>query len=447
MLLMSVVLGLAAPAESVPSIPKLYAPETLLVGNRPNILASGLHAREQVTIEAYRLGPSPTDENGKSIGSRVLLRASATFKADRSGQVVVDSAVPLTGTYAGADPRGLLWSGRPVTSPPEDDAIVTPKSREVQLVLRRGNQVLARRLLTFAPAPNLVVERIDTPSLVGVFAAPSGGSRRPVVIALHGSEGGSWAAAEAQARLFAARGYASLALIYFAWPYNGIPNATPSFTNLPVERLASARDWLIKRPEADTSKLGLWGASKGSEFALLAAANYPWVKAVVACVPSSLLWGGFGTEQRGLPGFTVNGRAPSYVPYGDYGPVMRKEITSTERHVRDRTSAGPAKATAAMIPIERSAAKILLLSGGADSVWPSSAMSAEIVARRKASNRQTKWLNFPLAGHYICGTGDQPTRDATGGDSAQAGGTASAAGAANSRAWDATVQFLSQSLK
>ena len=445
--IISLLLSPAALAGAAPPGPELRATAALHAGDPPGIVADGLRPREQVTIEAYRLGPAPTDDQGKVKGPRTLFRALATFQADRRGRVVVGDAVPLAGTYTQADPRGLLWSGRPVPPPPPVDAIVAPKAREVQLVLRRGNQVVDRRLVAFAPAADVVVERIDTPALVGVFAAPKGATRRPVVIALHGSEGGNWVAAEAQAKLFAAHGYATLALIYFAWPYNGIPNALPSFTNLPVERLVIARDWLARRPEADPGKLGLWGASKGSEFALLAAAKYPWVRAVVACVPSSLVWGGFGTEQRELPGFVADGRAPAYVPYGDYGPVTRNEITSTERHIRDRAAAGSATVNAAMIPVELSTAKLLLLSGGADAVWPSSAMSAEIVARRRTAHLATEWLDFPAAGHFICGTGDQPTRDAAGGNGAQAGGTADAAGAANSRGWESTLRFLRRSLR
>lgn len=69
---------------------------------------------------------------------------------------------------------------------------------------------------------------------------------------------------------------------------------------------------------------------------------------------------------------------------------MRKEITSTERHVLDRAAAGPATVKAVMIPVERSAAKMLLFSGGANAVWPSSAMSVEIVARRRTARLTTE---------------------------------------------------------
>lgn len=417
--------------------PALHAPATLVPGDRPAISVDGLAPGETVTIDAYRLGPEPRDPAYKVTGPRPLFRATARFRADAHGRVVLDRAVPLAGTYAGADGRGLLWSGEPVAAVGH----ALPAPDEVRLELRRGNQVVAQRQVRIAPATDVAMERIDTPGLVGVFAAPRGAWHRPVVVALHGSEGGDWASAEATARRFAHHGYATFALIYFAWPAAGIPHAPASFTNLPVERLAVARAWLATRPEADVRRLSLWGASKGSEFALLAAAHYPWVRAVVACVPSSLVWGGFGGA-AGAPGFTIDGRAPGMVPYGDYGPVARHEITSAERHIRDRAAAGPAAVAAATIPIERSSAHLLLLSSGQDGIWPSAAMSAEIVSRRRAAHRPVAWLNFPAAGHFICGTGDGPTRDATGKDGDQAGGTATAAGEATGRAWDATVAFL-----
>lgn len=442
---LSVLLVSAAPASLA-----IVAPDQIMPGDRAGITVTGARPGAELTVEAYRLGRPPLDAKGEKAGPPPLFRASARFRADRRGRVALDGAAPLAGTYAGADARGLFWSGRPVTPAPADVAgLATLAPDEVRLAVRVGGAIVSQRstrLTTLDPRSPATVERIDTPDLVGVFAAPAGARGRPVVIALHGSEGGSWVAAERQARLFAAHGYATLSLIYFSWPGNGVANGPHAFINLPVERLETARAWLAARQEADTARLGLWGVSKGAEFALLGGATYKWVRAAVACVPSSLVWGGFGGDARGQPGFTVGGRAPGYVPYGDYGPVLRGEITSTERHRRDRAAATPATIAAATIAAERGPAHLLLLSGDDDAVWPSSAMSREIVARRSAALRPTQWLAFASSGHFVCGTGDDVARDAAGDDRSGGGGSADATERAAGKAWDATLAFLARHL-
>jgi hypothetical protein len=210
-----------------------------------------------------------------------------------------------------------------------------------------------------------------------------------------------------------------------------VPNAPQGFRDLPVERIDAVRRWLKARPEADVGRIALAGGSKGAEFALLAASVYPWVKAAVACVPSSIVWGGFGapTASRG-ESFTLNGAPVPFVPYGDYGPVERHEITSAERHRRDRDAASTDAVEAATIPVERSSARMLLISGGRDGVWPSDAMSADIMDRlaRHGRDDRATWLSYPDAGHYLCGTGAGPILYDEGDESALGGGLVGADG-------------------
>ena len=54
---------------------------------------------------------------------------------------------------------------------------------------------------------------------------------------------------------------------------------------------------------------------------------------------------------------------------------------------------------AAAIPVERIDCPMLLLSGEADAMWPSTEMAAEIIARR--SRADDEHLIFPAAGHFL----------------------------------------------
>lgn len=301
----------------------------------------------------------PVKADGGWTQRTLSFHAQATFWADAAGVVDVDHAPPVSGTYTGADPRGLLWSGavmgrgaeaEPAASSPE---LAGLQPRQVRLrALVNGRVEATRDMQIVDTGPGVDFETVDTPALVGVFAAPAGARHAATVILLHGSEGGAFSSAKAAAGLWASHGYAAFALIYFSWPSEHVANAPPAFVGLPVERLDEARRWLTSRREADVSQLGVAGGSKGAEFGLLAASHYPWIRAVVACVPSSIVWGGFGAAAGAQPppSFTLGGEPVPNVPYGDYGPVGRGEITSAERHRRDRVAAGPAVVARASTP-------------------------------------------------------------------------------------------------
>jgi hypothetical protein len=426
------------------------------VGEAPHLRVAGLAPRAEVTVESFRLSPVSVKVEDTWSRQSKTFHAQARFWADDHGALDLDTAAPLSGTYSGADPRGLLWSGTVAGRAPEPDLspgapdVAGLGERDIRLRVRVKGVVVAVHDLTLQPwSDGVAFATINRPGLVGVFAAPSGARRAPTVILLHGSEGGDFAAAKAVAGLWASHGYAAFALIYFAWPGSGIANAPQGFTRLPVEQLAAARAWLRRRPEADTHRLGVVGGSKGAEFALIGASLYPWISAVTACVPSSIVWGGFGAPSGEHPdSFIYHGRPFASVPYGDYGPVARGEITSAERHVRDRANADPAVVAKAVIRVEASRARVLLISGGRDAVWPSDAMSAEIVRRfadHGAAARVT-WISNPDAGHYLCGTGDSPIRWNEANETSLGGGLVSADGRDPGRVWMRTLAFMREAL-
>lgn len=448
---------LAGPPSAAAGPVALSAPAALLVGERPHLKVSGLVPGTEATVESYRATEVYVKTDGVWGPKRLTFHAQARFWADADGAIDLDRAAPIAGTYSGVDPRGLLWSGAVAGRAPEPEipaSVLTGgmlRDDAVRIDVRIGGKVVAERgigLQKWSPGVQFIT--LDTPRLVGVFAAPEHALHAPTVVLLHGSEGGNFAAAKADAGRWASHGYAAFALIYFAWPANKVPNAPPAFTALPLERIDYVRDWLSVRPEADTARLGVAGGSKGAEFGLLAAATYPWIKAVAACVPSSVVWGGFGAPLGDHTlSFTFGGAAVPYLPYGDYAPVLSGAITSAERHRRDRAAADPAALARATIPIERSRARFLLISGGRDLVWPSDAMAAEIVARMTRLHQAARvtWHSNPDSGHYLCGTGDKPIRAEEADEANLGGGLVSADGRDPGAMWEATLAFMDAALR
>ena len=268
-----------------------------------------------------------------------------------------------------------------------------------------------------------------------------------MIIVLGGSEGGS-STAKAIAPLFAARGYSTLGLPYYDPGYDptdrlaGLPN---SFSDIPVDRLAAVRNWLMHRPSADVSRIGIWGASEGAEFALIAATHYTRIKAVAAIVPSDLVWEGWGQNGPATASFSFAGRSLPFQPYSGMAAELAKAAKGQPMDLRRVHLAGrasfPDRIAAARIPIQRYHGALLIAGGGADAIWPSVEMATNIAATRRQARLATTLLTFPDAGHLIGGPGTSPAVELTG-----AGGTADAVAHARAATWRATFDLFATAL-
>ena len=393
-------------------------------GDPPHIHISGLLAGEQVTVHLFRtaMAYGVNDYPGKP----VVAHAEGVFTADKDGAISVDSAISSEGTYVGVDCLGLLWSG--ARMPISGDA-ARPVTQKISLaddndllvrVERRAAQTtpwLETRLRLTDGSKDLYVQDVLSAGIVGAFARPKAVFNKPVpaILLLHGSEGGTLASARATAARFARLGYAAFAVVYFAWPGTGVPQAPQALMNIPVETLAHARNWLMQQPGVDASTVAVWGVSKGAEFALVGASQYPWIDRVIACVPSSMTWTGFGRSL--LPGetdssWTVNGKGLPGIGRDGWDDVNDLRWTSAFVHQRALGMASEEDLAAARIPVERTQAKMLFLAADKDVVWPSALMTHQMEATLRTSGQKDRERSiiFPNASHYICGTGSEMRR-------------------------------------
>ena len=398
------------------------ASSTVLDGDSPHLLIAGLKPGELATVHAFRKAMAYAP--GSYTGSPMLAHAEAVFAADSTGRIVVDTAVPLSGTYSGADPLGLLWSGARLSldgNATEPVTLGLHFGNVNDIVIRVEAASLENRWVEITihltdGADTVTVQEVSQTGLNGTFARPKlTSSSLPAIIVLHGSEGGSKEAAREAAIRFANLGYAAFALNYFAWSPAGLAGIPQVLVDVPVEELATARTWLKVQPGVDGEHVALWGVSKGAELALVGAAHYQWVDRVVACVPSSVIWEGFGRSP--IPGevyssWSIDGKGLPYVPYDNFKDANDRKYSWAFVHARSLAKATPEQRAAARIPLENSSAKILLLAATNDVVWPSGAMADEI--EKTFSGLQTqatiRSIIFPNASHYICGTGSEPRR-------------------------------------
>jgi len=239
------------------------------------------------------------------------------------------------------------------------------------------------------------VHEVEDSGLAASFVTDSG-EPRPGVVVLGGSEGGR---PIHLAKLLAAEGFSCLALSYFSKA--PLP---PNLVEVPLDYVEDALRWLVRHPMVAGQRLGIVGASKGAELALLAAAHLPdAVGAVVAYAPSAVSFAGisFGGDGRCRSSWSFRGQPMPFVPYPKrarpsvglrglaLAPIYRGALANTDA------------VAAAAIPIEQADAAIMLISGDRDRMWPSSTMAEMLCARLREAGRgdQVVHLQFADAGH------------------------------------------------
>lgn len=394
-------LSLILPAAAHAATVKLILPPDLSAPRPDPIRVTGLPPSATITLTTIQ--QRDRDER---------FEAAATFRATSAGTVDTARQAPIAGSYAGVEPMGAFWSGCKAKS--TSAGAEGPAIGYARVTVRANDREVAAGSIRISFDPIGIRLSTATPFPGAVWAVPADHRHHPVVIVLGGSEGGS-STARAMAPLFAARGYATLGLPYYDPGYDptdrieGLPR---SFTAIPVDRLATVREWLNRQPEADANRIGLWGASKGAEFALIAASNYSWIKAVVAVVPSDLVWEGWGGTGPATASFAFDGRPLAFEPYAGMDVELTKaakgELMDLRRvHVEGR-AAHPDRVDAARIPIERFHGTLLLIAGGRDQVWPSAEMAKNILAVRKRAHEKTRIIAVPLANHFLGGPGTTP---------------------------------------
>lgn len=274
---------------------------------------------------------------------------------------------------------------------------------------------------------------------------------RPVVVILHGAEGGN----EAGRRfgpVLAQMGYAAVSLPYYSpnWGEFGPPPTLPelpgSFIDIRVDQLADLRQALDTMPGIDVDQFGLVGASKGAEFALIAASRYDWIDAVVAYAPTDLVWEGWGLETIEAEGtrasFSFGGQPLAFMPYRGFveGLLAGPGVADLRAIHENGRADHPGREVAARISVETYAGALMLIAGEKDAQWNAARASRNIVASRTGAGRPTELLIYPDAGHDLVGDGG--ARDAP-----RSGGTPEADAAARAEAWPRVVVFLADALK
>ncbi|MER5847126.1 acyl-CoA thioester hydrolase/BAAT C-terminal domain-containing protein [Streptomyces sp. NPDC002012] len=284
-----------------------------------------------------------------------------------------------------------------------------------------------------------IIERTLSEPCEGVLVEPEGGSAVGVLV-LAGSSG---RIDTDRCRVLARAGMTALSIRWF-----GGERRPEGICEIPLETFVEAIDFLKAR---GSRRVGVLGLSKGAEAALLVAVRDPRVDAVVALSPTSVVWAnvGPGTDGAAYPyrsSWTWKGKPVPFVPYDEHWTPQEPEGAPIAcRTLYEQSWQAFAEAAQkAAIPIERSAAEIVLIAGGDDQMWPSLVFAQELAARRAlAGQHPARLVTSSDAGHRPRLPGEGSARHS---GQFRYGGTAETDAALGARAWSDIVAVLSGDL-
>ena len=236
------------------------------------------------------------------------------------------------------------------------------------------------------------VTKVMDGGLVATLHLPEAAGRRPAVIVLGGSDGGL-ASANLYGEPIAASGFAAMCLAYFAM--DRLPS---DLSEIPLEYFKQAIDWLRLHPAVDPDRLAVFGSSRGGEAALLVGATFPAVKAVIANVPSHVVWQGSRSNQEiRTSSWTREGRGLPFVP------LVEPRVGTSWREWFQASLTHPGAPPEAVIPVERINGSILFITGTEDGIWPCSEMADAAMERlrRHGFRFEAEHARYDGGGHAI----------------------------------------------
>lgn len=179
---------------------------------------------------------------------------------------------------------------------------------------------------------------------------------------------------------------------------------TQKYWEIPIEYLGKASSWL---KEKGYEKIGLYGVSKGAEYALAAASILSEFSCVIAVSPLDYVVEGLTSKSR-----LTNTSSWSYQGKGlPYVPLKMKILRLLWKCIKEKQvnmgflyeeALKHAKEEAA-IRVENIQGSVLFISAKDDCIWPSDMASNRIMKRLKKNNFSFPYnhLSYTYASHLI----------------------------------------------
>ena len=269
--------------------------------------------------------------------------------------------------------------------------------------MKKAKQEPAEPLLTLTPTAETTLER---EGFISALYTPEQDRYPGKALIMVGGSDGMFSLTKLIAEQYTAQGLTVLALAY--WNRDGLPR---KLSGIPLESGEKAALWLRSR---GYEKIGIWGISQGSVFALLCASYLPELfSCVVAVNPMCVCGQGFQKKNDYVSKtclcegsiFTFRDRDIPFAPLqfskkALFGAMLRRREYCLRPIYEDLPQNAPQEA---YIPIQRMDAPLFLLAAENDAMWPSMEAAEVMVQRLKDANynRAVLFEHYPYASHFL----------------------------------------------
>lgn len=340
-----------------------------------------------------------------NVGVKSTWQAEATYAASGSDELCLDVAKAVGGDYTGIEPMGLFYAMKPVE-------IIAPENhfdlREIPLYDQYhitvsayvGETLLCETTLTRQyMAQTITSENVTKNNWCGRFFYDADSINRPSIIVLSGSDG-RIEKAQAIAEVLTHYGFNTLAVCYF-----GLKGTAESLTAIPVTHIAEAIDFL--KAKTGNSQIGIYGRSKGGEYALLAASELQDITCAVANTPSHYIFEGLNPKHKPSkqPSWIAKTKTASFIPFKIHAfiPFIVKKVLFKKNDLvgpytylikkygneNNRTH------------VEAINGPVLLLSAKGDEIWPSSMFCDGAMTYLENHPHRHEHIAYQHAGHML----------------------------------------------
>lgn len=221
------------------------------------------------------------------------------------------------------------------------------------------------------------------------------GSKKKIMIVMSGSEGGL-EHAEKLARFLADNNVPALAFALFKTKHTG-----KNLDRIPVERVGTVIQWLKRQ---GYEKIGIEGVSKGAEYSLAAAIEYPEISCVIVKTPSWFYSEGMIKKSpSGCSCWSYEEMELPFTPYKERHPNVLSMMLRTREYNVLELNTNKAVTENSIIPVERIHGPILMFSTKVDTVWPSEESCHKICDRlaEKKFPYQYMHISFDHMSHMM----------------------------------------------
>ncbi|WP_323676749.1 acyl-CoA thioesterase/bile acid-CoA:amino acid N-acyltransferase family protein [Halorubellus sp. PRR65] len=371
--------------------------------------------------------------------------SKTTWEADDDGRVAVADSEPVSGAYEDTSTMGWLWSMTPESKEESFSHSVSADEKAVSLTAATDVGRVETDVTLELNDPGISDSPIQSDDFVGGIAEPAGDGPHPAVLVLHGSVP---AVPRRLMQLLASHGYAALGVRYFG-DGDPVPDA---LSRVPLSYFDRAQRWLRDREFVQDAPVGVIGASRGGELALLLGARFDWVGAAVSYVGSGVGWG--AARDTTAPAWEDDGEP---VPFLQVEGSWRLTEDGEYRRTTPTFEAGLDAVDAstleeATFAVENGDCPVLAISGGDDQIWPSTRLSEIAMARLREHDFEYDFehASYEAAGHAISRP-FRPTTNRAGADPdgmppLAFGGTPEGYATADADSWPKVRSYLEKGL-